>query len=78
MRIDIRHTFKPFMAFLNTHNPSQIVFHEMATQGRVPMGVWYELGAGLSSQDGLSREVLAGGHHSSNSTNFIRLRVDPE
>lgn len=69
---------RPFMAFLDTQNPKQIVFQELATQVRIPLGTWYELGASLNSQDGLSREILAGGRQSSSSGSSMRLRVDPE
>ena len=68
----------PFMAFLDTQNPNQIVFHELTTKVRVPFGTWYDLSGQMSTQDGLSREILGGGRHSSNRSNFIRVRIDAE
>ena len=69
---------RPFMAFLNTQNPKEIVFHELTTKVRLPLGTWYDLGGQMSTKDGLSREILGSGSHSSTSGNSIRVRVDPE
>ena len=69
---------RPFMAFLDSQNSNQIIFHELATKVRLPLGTWYDLGGQMSTQDGLSREILGAGRHSSGSGNSIRVRVDPE
>jgi type II secretory pathway component GspD/PulD (secretin) len=69
---------RPFMAFLDSQNPDQIVFQELSTQVRIPLGTWYELSASANLQDGLSKEILGGGSYATGSTNSIRLRVDPE
>jgi hypothetical protein len=69
---------RPFMAFLDTQNPDQIVFHELTTKVQVPFGTWYDLGGQMGRQGGLSREILGGGRHSTESDNSIRVRIDPE
>jgi len=69
---------RPFMAFLDAQNPNQIIFHELATKVRLPLGTWYDLGGQMSTQDELSREILGAGRHSTGSGNSIRVRVDLE
>ena len=69
---------RPFMAFLDSRNPNQIIFHELATKVRLPLGIWYDLGGQMSTQDGLSREILGAGRHSSENDSSIRVRVDAE
>jgi len=69
---------RPFMAFLDSQNPNQIIFHELATKVRLPLGTWYDLGGQMSTQDGLSQEILGAGRHSAGSGNSIRVRVDLE
>jgi len=69
---------RPFMAFLNTQNPKEVIFHELTTKVRLPLGTWYDLGGQMSTKDGLSREILGAGTQSSTSGNSIRVRVDPE
>lgn len=69
---------RPFMAFLDTQNPNQIIFHELATTVRVPFGAWYDLGGQMGAQGGLSREILGGERHSRSTGNSIRVRVDLE
>ena len=69
---------RPFMAFLDSQNLNQIIFHELATKVQLPLGTWYDLGGQMSTQDGLSREILGAGRHSSEGGNSIRVRVDSE
>jgi len=68
---------QPFMAFLGTDNPQQIVFHELSTRVRIPLGVWYDLGGQNSSLSSLGREILKTGSRSDKTGNTIRVRVDP-
>ena len=75
---EVQLEIRPFMAFLNTHNSKEIVFHELSTKVRLPLGIWYDLGGQMSTKDGLSREILGFGSQSSTSGNSIRVRVDPE
>jgi|GEM_PF-253643 len=67
---------QPFLAFLDTDNPNQIIFHELSTKVRIPLGAWYDLGGQKSSLSGLGREILRTGSRSDNSGNTIRVRVD--
>lgn len=69
---------RPFMAFLDERNPRQIVFQELSSQVRIPVGAWYDLGGVTGTQDGLSREILGMGSTSVESQHSIRLRVDPQ
>lgn len=68
---------RPFMAFLDQKRPNRIVFQELATQVRIPLGVWYELGGYMKAQDGLSREIMAAGSRSKEGDGSVRIRVDP-
>jgi len=68
---------RPFMAFLDTDNPKQIIFQELATRVRIPFGVWYDLGGQTSSLSSLGREILRTGTQSGSAGNTIRVRVDP-
>lgn len=68
----------PFMAFLDRDNPNRIVFHDLVTRVRVPLGAWYDLGGQVSTSDGLSREILRTGVQSGQEENSLRVRVDPE
>lgn len=68
---------QPFMAFLDADNPKQIVFHELSTRVRIPLGAWYDLGGQTSSLNSLGREILRTGSRSDNAGNTIRVRVDP-
>ena len=69
---------RPFMAFLNRQNSKEIIFHELTTTVRLPLGTWYDLGGQMSTKDGLSREILGGGRHSTSNSNSIRVRIDAE
>jgi len=69
---------RPFMAFLNPQDTKEIIFHELTTKVRLPLGAWYDLGGQMSTKDGLSREILGFGSQSASSGNSIRVRVDPE
>lgn len=69
---------RPFMAFLNPRNTKEIVFHELTTRVRLPLGSWYDLGGQMSTKDGLSREILGFGSQSASRGNAIRVRVDLE
>ena len=75
---EVQLEIRPFMAFLNTQNSKEIIFHELSTKVRLPLGIWYDLGGQMSTKDGLSREILGFGSQSSTSGNSIRVRVDPE
>ncbi len=75
---EVQLEIRPFMAFLNSQNLKEIIFHELSTKVRLPLGVWYDLGGQMSTKDGLSREILGLGSQSSTSGNAIRVRVDPE
>ncbi len=68
---------RPFMTFLDSDDSQQIVFHELSTRVRIPLGAWYDLGGQQSSLSGLAREILRTGSRADNSGNTIRVRVDP-
>lgn len=67
---------RPFMHFLDPQNDNQIVFHDLATKVRVPLGTWYDLGGLAEGYDDLSREILLIGSGSGNQTHKVRIRVD--
>lgn len=67
---------RPFMSFMDQKRPNQIVFQELTTKVRIPLGAWYELGGYLKKQDGLSREIMATGSRSRQDDGSIRIRVD--
>lgn len=69
---------RPFMAFLDSRNPQQIVFHELSTKVRIPAGAWYELGGHMQTQDSLSREILGAGKGNAENDSSIRVRVEPQ
>lgn len=69
---------RPFMAFLDSSNPQQIVFHELSTKVRIPAGTWYELGGHMQTQDSLSREILGAGKGDAENAASMRVRVEPQ
>ncbi len=74
VELDVR----PFMAFLDPHNPQQIIFHELGTKISIPFDTWYELGGHGQLQDGLSREILAGGKGSAETASSVRIKVESQ
>lgn len=69
---------RPYMNFLNSQNPNQIVFHEAATNVRVPLGRWFDLGSHVQSREGLGREIIGIASGSGSSANKIRIRIDSD
>ena len=72
VQLDIR----PFMAFLNPRDRRQIVFQELATKVRVPLDSWFDLGGHMSSQNDVSREIMATGRQEADRQSSVRLRVE--
>lgn len=66
----------PFMSFLDQDKPQQIVFHELSTRSRIPVGAWYDLSQQMATHDNLSREVLASGTGANAESRSIRIRID--
>jgi hypothetical protein len=67
---------KPFMSFLDEENPGQIVFHDMLTTVRLPLGAWYDLADHTASDDGLIREILGLSAVERSNVRHVRIRVD--
>ncbi len=67
---------RPFMAFLDSSSPREIVFQELATQVRIPVGTWYDLAGSELRQNDLIREILASGHQGRGVESLIRVKVD--
>lgn len=74
VELDVR----PFMAFLDPHNPQQIIFHELGTKVTIPFDAWYDLGGHGQLQDGLSREILGGGKGSTKTASSVRIKVESQ
>ena len=67
---------RPLMAFLDSRNPQQNIFHNLSIKVRIAAGAWYELGGHIQTQNGLSREILGGGKGGAENASLIRLRVE--
>lgn len=67
---------RPFMTLQNAKRHDQIVFYDLTTRVRFPLGDWYELAGHMSLQDGLSREILAADRKFGHQSYKIRIRVD--
>lgn len=69
---------QPYMAFVEQDKPLQIVFHELTTKVRIPVGSWYDLSRHMETQDDLSREILSVGSETGAESGEIRIRIDPQ
>ena len=68
----------PFMAYLDRDKPSQIVFHEVTSRIRIPVGAWYDLSQHMQTHDDLSRVILSAGSESNDDYASVRIRIDPQ
>lgn len=69
---------RPFLAFHDPRAVQEIVFQELTTTVRIPLGTWYELGGTTSSRDEVSREILGVSSTAAGEGGQLRVRVEPQ
>lgn len=74
VELDIR----PYLSMQDHRHPERIVFQDLATRVRVPLGNWFDLGGHMSRQDDVSREILSLTKETRQNDGTIRVKVDPQ
>jgi hypothetical protein len=67
---------QPYMSFLDRSRPDEIIFQDLSTKVRVPVGEWFDLGGHMTTQDELSRAILSRGRADGRTDSNVKVKVD--